>query len=254
MKFLVLSDLHLEYDALDVDIPPAAEGVILAGDIAQGAAGILWAQATFPELPVIYVPGNHEFYGHEVRDAFVAMYAAAEGSNVILLQNGATVINGIRFLGTTLWTDFALFAGDDETEVMWTKAAIRQGVPDYDGRIRCFADGYSVALTPDMTQRWHRQSVDWLTAELARPFAGKTVVVSHHAPSLQSAPACYAKHRLTPAYASNLDHLVMQADLWIHGHMHQQSDYRIGPTRIVCNPRGYEAESIYFDPALLLIL
>jgi predicted phosphodiesterase len=251
MNFLLLSDLHLEYQPLDISAPLETDAVILAGDIAEGADGIRWAQATFPELPVIYVPGNHEFYGSEVGEVARAMREEAAGSNVLLLEKASTVINGIRVLGTTLWTSFSLFAGNDPEELAWSMSDCRRYVPDFDGRIRCFADGYSLALTPDITRRWHQQSAAWLAEQLATPFAGKTIVVTHHAPSARSVPVLYAQHPATPAWVSPLDDLVTQADFWVHGHMHQTYDYSIGPCRVMCNPRGYDGESKTFDAAWL---
>ena len=251
MNFLLLSDLHLEYEPLDVNAPSNTDAVILAGDIGEGADGILWAQASFPDLPVIYVPGNHEFYGGEVGVVARAMREAAAGSNVLLLEKASTVMSGIRVLGTTLWTDFALFAGDDQEDLAWSMSDCRRSVPDFDGRIQCFADGYSVALTPDITRRWHQQSVAWLAEQLATPFAGKTIVVTHHAPSGRSVPAMYAEHPATPAWASQLDDLVALSDFWVHGHVHEACDYTIGPCRIMSNPRGYDGESKTFDAAWL---
>lgn len=247
MNFLLLSDLHLEYQPLDLSAPEETDAVVLAGDIAEGVDGIYWAQATFPDLPVIYVPGNHEFYGGEVGEVARRMREAATGSNVLLLEKASTVMNGIRVLGTTLWTDFALFAGDDPEELAWSKSDCRRYVPDFDGRIQCFADGYSVALTPDITRRWHQQSVAWLADQLATPFAGKTIVVTHHAPSARSVPDLYAQHPATPAWASPLDELVAHSDFWVHGHVHQTCDYAIGSCRVISNPRGYGGESESFD-------
>ena len=114
--------------------------------------------------------------------------------------------------------------------------------------------GVSSPLTPDIAQRWHRHSIKWLSRELAKPFAGKTVVVTHHAPSRRSVPDCYARHPATPAYASACDALVAQADLWIHGHVHQACEYTIGKCRVVCNPRGYGGEDEEFNAQRLLSL
>lgn len=253
MNILVMSDLHLEYDEdFYVQAPEETDAVILAGDIAEGDAGIRWAKETFPDLPVFYVPGNHEFYGGEVAEIARAMREAAAQSNVVLLEKATAELHGLRLLGTTLWTGFDLFAGEDEEELAWAKADARRYVPDFDGRIRCFADGYSVALTPDITQFWHRKARAWLAEQLAVPFAGKTLVITHHAPSPISVPEAYSRHPATPAWASPLDALVEKADVWVHGHMHSRCDYEIGACRVLCNPRGYKGEVKNFNSSYLL--
>jgi hypothetical protein len=252
MNLLVLSDLHLESRPCTIDVPAGADAVVLAGDIAEGTAGIVWALESFPGLPVIYVAGNHEFYGGEVEAATEAMRAAAAGTNVVFLEKAGYVVGGIRFLGATLWTDFFLSAEEDQLEQAWSKADAAYYVPDFHSRIRCRVDGRSVTLTPDIAQRWHRQSAEWLASELAKPFQGMTVVISHHAPSSRSVPECDARHPATPAFASRCDGLVAQADLWIHGHMHQACEYAIGKCRVVCNPRGYAAEASGFKKGKLV--
>jgi 3',5'-cyclic AMP phosphodiesterase CpdA len=254
MNLLVLSDLHLEHQPIQIDVPRDADAVVLAGDIAEGAEGIIWAQEVFGKLPVFYVAGNHEFYGGEIGTVAAALREASAGTNVMLLEKAADVMGDVRFLGTTLWTDFSLFAGDDEAEQGWSKADAARYLPDFDSRISCFGDGFCVGLTPDITQRWHRQSAGWLARELARPFPGKTVVITHHAPSARSVPDCYARHPATPAYASPCDGLVAQAELWIHGHIHQGCEYTVGKCRVVCNPRGYGGEGEEFDAQRLLSL
>ena len=104
-----------------------------------------WALESFPRLPVIYVAGNHEFYGGEVEPVTEAMREAAAGTNVVFLESAVCVTGSARFLGTTLWTDFALFAGDDEAEQAWSKADAARHVPDFDTRIRCVAHGRFVS-------------------------------------------------------------------------------------------------------------
>ena len=254
MNLLVLSDLHLESRPCNIDVPADTDAVVLAGDIAEGTAGIAWALESFPGLPVIYVAGNHEFYGGEVEAATEAMRAAAAGTNVVFLEKAGYVLWGIRFLGTTLWTDFSLFAGDDEAEQAWSKADAANHVPDFDTRIRCIADGRSVPLTPDIAQRWHRHST-----RMAFPGVGQALLrqngrryPSRSVSALGTRLLC--RHPATPAYASRCDGLVAQADLWIHGHVHQACEYTVGKCRVVCNPRGYGGEDEKFHAQRLLSL
>ena len=244
MRLRVYSDLHLERQAFCPPTVPC-DVVVLAGDVQDGVAGVDWARATFPDHPVIYVAGNHEHYGLR-RDAVAAgMHACAAGSRVQVLEQEACVVGGVRFLGCTLWSDFELF-GD-------AAASLAEALPrglDYreistrDGRFR-----------PRDAVRAHRRAVDWLTAALEEPHDGPTVVVTHHAPSIASLPECYLARPRAAAYASHLDDLVAHsgAALWIHGHVHRRSDYWIGETRVVCNPRG-TAEESGFDPHLTIEL
>jgi Icc-related predicted phosphoesterase len=104
-------------------------------------------------------------------------------------------------------------------------------------------------FTPDDAIRLHSASRDWLAVMLAEPFEGKTVVVTHHAPSSLSVHPRYAKNLLTPAFASNLENLMdgHRVVLWVHGHMHDPFDYEVYGTRIICNPRGYAPNALTSD-------
>ncbi len=108
MKIRVLSDLHLEFA---VWTPPAADAdvIVLAGDIHVGVRGLEWAREQFPSLPIIYVTGNHEFYGGQMQQVSAALRATAERLEIKLLDAGELVLDDTRFLGATLWTDFALY-------------------------------------------------------------------------------------------------------------------------------------------------
>lgn len=252
MNFLLLSDLHLEYQAFDIKAPADTDAVILAGDIAVGAEGIFWARETFQDLPIIYVAGNHEFYGGEVSQVARVMRDAATASNVQFLEKSATQLGNVRILGATLWTDFSLYAGNDPDDLAWSMADCRRHVPDFNGCIRCATGDWEIDLTPEVSRNWHAQAVAWLKQQLAVPFAEKTLVVTHHAPSARSVAAQYINHPGTPAWASQLDSLVAQADVWVHGHTHEVFDYPIGKCRVRCNPRGYGDETVDFDHSLLL--
>jgi predicted phosphodiesterase len=238
MKLRILSDLHLEFQ--DWTPPPAdCDLVVLAGDIATGDAGMQWAERTF-STPVVYVPGNHEFYGRDFDEP------RFQHGDVALLQGGELNLPGVRILGATLWTDFAICGNPDDA---MTRAA---GVMyDYRGIRRA-----GRMLRPADTLVRHRIERMWLGEALARPYDGKTVVVSHHCPSAGSIPDRFRGNPVNGAFASDLAELAEQADLWVHGHTHTSFDYRIGKCRVVCNPRGYPVnggnENADFNPTLVV--
>jgi predicted phosphodiesterase len=239
MNVLLLSDLHLEnpgfvpYPNID-DIPENVDVVVLAGDIHVGTQGVAWAQKYFSRWPVLYVPGNHEFYGGEYHETLTNLRHACAGSNVQLLERDSVVIGDIGFLGTTLWTDFLLFADtedeDGHKEQAWAMADAASYMADFGGSItvRESPGVQPVQLTPAHTVTWHKQSVLWLEAMLGTPFEGKTIVISHHAPCQRSVPPEFTRHRLTPAYASRLDCIVEKSDYWLHGHTHHELEYKQG--------------------------
>lgn len=242
MRIRVLSDLHLEVAPFD---PPAAAAdvVVLAGDIHNGAAGVEWARRHFTG-PVIFVAGNHEPFDGEFHATAAALRAAAAGSNVTVLDCGEAVLAGVRFLGCTLWSDFALY-GPAGREI--ALEALRRVAPDF--RVIAFGER---RFTTDDWLALHRAHRAWLEARLATPFAGPTVVVTHFLPHPGSIAPRFATHPLNPAFASDLQPLLARTALWIHGHTHAASDYRAGGTRIVCNPRGYPGEPTGFRPDLVV--
>lgn len=269
MRLLILSDLHREvwyrpqtwyegkrdpFPAFDLD-RSRPDAVILAGDIDLGAQAIEWAQATFAGLPVLYVHGNHEAYGNDLGQLQTDLAAAASASeNVYFLQRRVHVMGGVRFLGCTLWTDFNLY-GIDRYASAVTVAS--RSMSDY-RRIHVAGDE-SRMFTPDDSVRWHAEDVAWLETNLSMPFTGKTVVVTHMAPSMRSVPEQFRDSLISAAFASNLERLVERVDLWVHGHSHTSADYWIGHARVVANPLGYprfhdRAENPDFDPNLVVTL
>jgi len=261
LKLHILSDLHLEFAKYE-PIATDAEVVILAGDIYKGADGIHWAAEQWPNKPVIYVPGNHEFYGAQRLNVLAELRIAARETGVHLLDNDELVIDGevdsVRFLGTTLWTDFELHGAEVKPYAMNEG---QRGLSDF----RVIHEGVQGHFSPQRSIELHKESLAWLEKKLAETFVGgKTVVVSHHLPSMQSVAARYKTDLLSACFASNLDHLFDQMDLWVHGHTHDSFDYASngagGPvsqgTRVVCNPRGYETyrgiENYVFDPRLVV--
>ncbi|CAG4928327.1 metallophosphoesterase [Paraburkholderia saeva] len=257
MKIRVLSDLHLESDEPEV-IPHAnADLVVLAGDIHNHALGLRWAAETFDgAVPVVYVPGNHEYYDGEFGALESAMQDAAHALDNVHFLNNATLVDPEgrwRVLGTTLWTDFTLYGASDEARATSIAAAERVML-DFRGLIQLTwphaADAgrdeeSSIAegprdFTPADSLALHKSARAWLEAELAKPFAGKTIVVTHHAPHRLSLSARYADDLVSAGFVNDLPELVRTpAALWIHGHTHTAFDYTVNGTRVVCNPRGY---------------
>jgi predicted phosphohydrolase len=238
MKLHILNDLHIEFE----DFAPPVTGadvVILAGDIGVGMEGLRWAEARFPDRPVIYVPGNHEFYHHDL--SLIDKLKAQAPEHIHVLNDDQVVIDGVRFLGTILWTDFDLFG---EADKFFAMQAARQRMTDFS-----IIQNHGQRFTPEDAIRLHTTSRDWLAAMLTESFDGRTVVVTHHAPSSQSVHPRHARDLLTPAFASNLENLMEgeRAALWVHGHMHDTFDYEIYGTRVVCNPRGYAPNALNAD-------
>jgi len=245
MKIHLLSDLHLEFKDF-VPPPTAADVVVLAGDVHTKGRGVEWAQKTFSK-PVVMVMGNHDYWDGSLEHTRLKAEAEAAGSHVHLLHNRAVVIDGVRFVGATLWTDFQL-TGNPALS-MWDA---QTRMSDY-RKIRNETFG---RLKPGQLLRQHVQSRAFLEDQLNAPFAGPTVVVTHHAPTGQAVPQRYRDSCdvLNACYASNLDRLIGDVPLWLHGHIHDSHCLQLGDTRVVCNPRGYAPIELNpdFDPGLVL--
>lgn len=227
MKIHVLSDVHLECSPLPV-IRVDTDVVILAGDIGVGTQGVQWAKETF-DIPVIYVPGNHEYHdsAFTMADHIKMMKQVADGSNVTILDNEVIEHAGVRFIGSTMWADLTkvgavLHCDYDNISVKHTEGL----VPEY----------FSI----EVQQRLFERNREWLKRELVKPFTGKTVVITHHAPSWKSLHGQYVGNPWNPCFISNLENLMNGVYVWVHGHTHSNFDYIVEEnTRVVCNPRGY---------------
>jgi Icc-related predicted phosphoesterase len=266
MKIRILSDLHLEFSDRFPPLSwpmPDADVVVLAGDIDNGTRAIDWAERVFTTTPVLYVPGNHEFYDREIFTARAALKRrAAQSPNLRLLDDGECVINGVRFLGSTLWTDFAVYGKDKTGRAM---AESQRYVTDF----RAIRHGSAGLLTPAQTVEFHLQALSFLEARVKSPFPGPTVVVTHHAPHTGSIHPKWGNTLVNAAFVSDLTRLLGNPILWIHGHTHDSFDYLAGGTRIVANPMGYRFskpphvpgqppvvifENARFDPSLVVLI
>ena len=250
MKIQIASDLHLE--RADVEIKNAdARVLVLAGDImcakfldkkSPDSDSILYRRFKgFLERvsgefqDVVYVAGNHEFYGFKWQKTLDVMREhCADYGNIHFLEGSSAVVEDTTFVGGTLWTD--LRNGDP-----FVLHDIRNIMNDY----RVIVDDTQghTKLKPITTVMRHKRTLAAISDTVAANTAGKYVVVGHHAPSFQSVPNEYREEFTSnSAYATDLSEFILdrpQIRAWIHGHMHDPVDYKIGETRILANPRGY---------------
>jgi predicted phosphodiesterase len=296
MKIQLLSDLHLEVDPSFVARPaPDADLLVLAGDVGAHAAGSRLGAAHWDHaaqrlvlangqlatfglerfsplrgwpVPVLYVPGNHEYDGLELFSTRTHLRQVCEELRILWLdqmehlfapdliaarghpssENGT---NRLRILGGTLWTDFdALGPQSDRPDALRDQLEARRKafsaanwyLSKVGSTVRQ-ADGTVLPLDAAELREQGLRCQAWLRTALATPHPdgpqGKTLVVTHFAPSLQSADPRYGLTPGTAGFCNSLDELVTQADLWLHGHLHCPSDYRVGRCRVVANPLGY---------------
>lgn len=268
VRLWVLSDLHLDVCPLDL-APPEHDVAVIAGDVGERLCDSVLPWLRGLRGPVVYVPGNHDFwrctYQREVAEA--RELAAAAGIH-LLIEGEVAVVAGVRFVGATLWTDWDL-RPEERARATSDGAARAGGMRDV-RRIKWRrGPGDYSAFLPRVSGSLHREQRCRIEAALAEPYAGPTVVVTHHAPHERSLRSGGWQTPLDAAYASDLSAVLegpTAPALWIHGHIHEPRDYVVGGTRIVANPRGYvterperrglpaeqEVENPAFDPALVV--
>ena len=237
MRMQIISDIHLEFGPREFDFTQP-DLLILAGDIHIGQKGLEWISERVKKIPVIYILGNHEYYRNSYPKLLNKIKQTAEGTNVIVLEKDSICIEGITFHGTTLWTDFELFgnpriAGFECQQKMNDYYLIKRD-PSY-SRLRSI-DTYIM----------HNESLKWLDRSMSNSITKTNVVITHHAPSIKSMTERCKEDLLSAGFASNLEEFIIKTkpNIWIHGHVHESSDYFVGQTRVVCNPRGYPDEKV----------
>jgi predicted phosphodiesterase len=266
MKIALGSDLHLEFEDLFLKNDEKADGLILAGDImvadpmykqprhTQAEIDAMHPAARNPLLAfrfrnflsrvsfqfpwTIMIAGNHEYYHGKWPSALNILRAeCAHFPNIYFLENEVKVIEDITFIGCTLWTNM----GRGNPHSMYHATTCMN---DYHV-IRNENAGYT-RLRPAHTMAAHRTSLEYIKTVVAEKHDQKFVVVGHHAPTPLSVHEMY-KHDvlMNDNFYSDLSEFIMdrpQIKVWIHGHTHHPFDYKMGETRIVCNPRGYPQE------------
>lgn len=259
-KIQLASDLHLNQlmrthpkERLvrqDVD----ADVLVLAGDIHGGAMAVdafsNWNK------PIVMIAGNHEGYGLDWDDTRKSLAMRCKDSNIHFLDNSSVVIGGVRFLGTTLWSDFMV---DGFTQEQGMKR-LEHGIMDYT-LIRLKRN----LFTTKVALQEHLECRNWLEKALDEKFDGPTVVVTHHGPHPKSIHPRWKPSGINGGFVSDLTPLLKKAKLWLHGHVHDSFDYTVEGCRVVTNPHGYirnhqkvstaaefEVENKHFNSGLVL--
>ena len=264
MKIQLLSDLHLEaHPYFEPEPAAAAEVLVLAGDIGSYQEGGQLTDQTFglerfsplPQFagwptPVLFVPGNHEYDAQDFDAAHARLRTVCDRLGIAWLERETLVLHGVRFVGTTLWSDFDALADHEGS----TDLARRLKQRDKAFRAANFylrKTGGTRHAEPFVAESVRAQALlcqQWLREALAQPHSGPTVAVTHFAPSLRSADPRYGLVPGTAGFCNALDDLLPLARLWLHGHLHAHSDYTVAGTdgqgapwqcRVVANPLGY---------------
>jgi predicted phosphodiesterase len=263
MRIQFISDLHLERDpdycprgAPQVDV------LVLAGDIGSyqpgsrltspdfGLERFSPAKAGSPWPRVLFVPGNHEFDSLDFDEAYERLRSTCARLRIDWLESATVTVGGVRFVGTTLWSDFDALASKETTLI----AQLRQREKAYRAanyylsKNTTFREGRP--LLADSIRELGLSSQRWLRAALVEPFAGTTVAVTHFAPSLRSADPRYGVNPATAGFCNSLEDLTKFASIWIHGHLHCPNNYVVPhetdgvphSCRVVSNPRGYSSK------------
>lgn len=244
MKFKFMSDLHLE--SCPSYRPEIYDGddqltLVLAGDVCE----IRKKHILLPFLEdmsarfknVVYVPGNHEYYnGHLTISESKLLEAIAHLPNVHFINNKTVHLDGVNFIGCTLWTSM----NNGNPLDVW---AVGNGLNDY-RKIRY--SNYS-RIKPAVTMGLHAHSVHFIRNELERLKNQVNVVVTHHAPCTLSINDKYKGDNLNAGYVTDLTNIMADfvPEIWIHGHMHDSFDYTVYETRVLCNPKGYPLPRYY---------
>ncbi len=254
MKIALMSDLHLSVQPM---APPAvtADVLVLAGDLHRPLGAIEWARQ-FGDMPTLFVAGNHEFYGGDLVGTVRDLRRHAQGTGVRVLEHDVCFLGRVRFLGCTLWSDYRLYDSAQQREQGLQQAGTM--VRDF-SRIRIAPD-FDDRFTPAVAQLLFDDAVAWLERQFAIEHDGPTVVVTHFAPARGSIAKKFIGSPLNACFVSDLQAQIQrwQPALWLHGHVHDSVDYRIGNTRVLANPRGYApggvVENKAFDPAMVIEL
>lgn len=251
MKAWIISDMHVTHADLTAEIDiPRADICICAGDISGflefGLAFLKWRIA--PTMPVVVVLGNHDYYGNTINGALSVAREDINDGKIHILENETVEIEHVRIIGATLWTDYQVRWGIDNELPLPDRAEAavyfcQRSMLDFREIFGSppFREETAMLITSQEIIARHVESKAFMAAEMAKSWTGKTIVLTHHAPSPRSLMKQFQGDPTNAAFASDLTDVIRsgQPDIWIHGHIHQFHDYVEGHTRVICNPLGY---------------
>lgn len=289
LKIQLMSDAHGRWGQIDPH--PEAHLAVALGDMSDGTEAVGWLAEL--GMPVIYVPGNHEYYGTDLSTGLDELRRAAWGTNVTVADRQTVTVGAARFICATLWTDHGgmdpdLALASSRALNDWRSIGVEQWLSDpdnleaYDRARNEFQARWAdrVAMFPKNPDRMnplvalieHRRALTYLAQEISKPWAGPTIVLTHHAPTLHSltfagyfatldcgAVSSKLSRKMRPhkigAYANSLDYLLTNStiELWLHGHLHQGIQFTVNGVGMITNPTGHHAgQNLRYTRSLLL--
>jgi hypothetical protein len=252
MRAQVMSDLHIDFHGPH-GIPRLAQGaalVIVAGDTCQGLVRAIEAlRRAFSNSEIAMVAGNHEYYGFCLPDELEAGRARAKELGVHLLECNTVVIDNLRIIGATTWTDYELLGEALRIPAMRTATDVMM---DHK-RIKWRKQPWH-RFRPEEARALHLQSRAYIDTELAKLHRGPSLVLTHHAATIEAIAPHFHRSLISAAYASELLPIVdrHQPEWWISGHTHMSLNFQREKTRLISNPAGYADENPFFDPLLTI--
>lgn len=241
--------------------------LIIAGDIGSYQAGSklesddfglsAYSPANGGWKQVVFVPGNHEYDQREYSEVHERLSNVCRELGITMLERETLLVGNVRILGTTLWSDFDALAvklGSSATpaQVLHLREKAYRAANFYLRKYSTIIEGKP--MLAEQMRELGLACQRWLMDELDKPFNGKTLVVTHFAPSLLSADPRYGLVPGTAGFCNSLDALFPKVDVWVHGHLHCPTDYMTGRCRVVCNSLGFasKGEQERFNPTMVV--
>lgn len=274
VNLLLASDLHLDVGGYDLGAHLsrylrngyAVDAVVLAGDLMEAAAGdpVAYAAAQVPQdIPVAFVPGNHDFYGGRYGNLLNRWRARARGSHVRVLAEEEMVVSNrqggeVVLLGTPLWSNLQSMGPVVEAAL---KKEIQHRSADFSCMFASTGGSWTVRHLLKQFDRAYRFLESGLSDEALKD-GRRRVAVTHFGPHRQSMSPQWQSDNITAYFINHLPELVERADLWLHGHTHEEFDYQAGDVphlgRVICHPRGYpqgieRARALSYVPRLIQV-